>query len=310
MIELFEAENFRCFELLKLSDLARVNIITGENASGKTALLEALCAAAKGNSEGLVLLNLNRGIAVGSTLPGLPMVVAPIQFPALWDHFFYSSKKNGVRATSNKATLSFTDSDHKHYSVSFELGSGAESVAQPSPVAGIGGVTPLTISRTITEAGQPPLTSSAVTSLGPQGQILNSIALPNLGPSTFIFPAAFAYAETDNVTWYSQLREKDETEEILTFFKTNFPFLSNLEILAPAGVSGIYATLSAGGVRRLQLLSAGVYKIMSLLLGCARSEGGIILIDEIENGIFYDKYALTWYILNKFSQKNISAKYL
>ena len=42
---------------------------------------------------------------------------------------------------------------------------------------------------------------------------------------------------------------------------------------------------------------------MSLLLACANCRNGIVLIDEIENGIFYDKYELTWYILNKFSKQ-------
>jgi AAA15 family ATPase/GTPase len=40
--ERFEVEGFRCFENLKLRDLARINLIAGVNNVGKTALLEAI----------------------------------------------------------------------------------------------------------------------------------------------------------------------------------------------------------------------------------------------------------------------------
>jgi len=42
MITNFRANNFRCFHDIVLQDLRRVNIVVGENASGKTALLEIL----------------------------------------------------------------------------------------------------------------------------------------------------------------------------------------------------------------------------------------------------------------------------
>ncbi len=42
MIKTFEIENFRTFRHLKLTDLARVNLIAGANNVGKTALIEAL----------------------------------------------------------------------------------------------------------------------------------------------------------------------------------------------------------------------------------------------------------------------------
>ena len=42
MIESFEIQNYRLFKHLKIEKLARVNLITGKNNVGKTALLEAL----------------------------------------------------------------------------------------------------------------------------------------------------------------------------------------------------------------------------------------------------------------------------
>ena len=307
MIESFEAENFRCFDSLILSDLKRVNIITGENASGKTALLEALFAAARGNPEGLLLLNQSRGLTIGTNVgfPGLPTIINPAQFPALWNHWFYSSKeKNGATSTATKIAFQYSDSERKNYSCDFTYDPDRTLTTPQTPTSFSSGVMPFAVVRKLTEPEKPPVATASSTTLGPQGQIQGTRLLPNLGPATFIFTASLNYAESDNVTWFSQLRETGETKEIIDFFKKNFSFIENLEVLQPtAGMpAGIYATLTSGVVRRLQLLSSGIYKIITILLACARSRNGVILIDEIENGIFYDKYALTWYILNKFAK--------
>ena len=42
MITSLEVENFRGFRKIELSDLRRINIIVGDNSSGKTAFLEAI----------------------------------------------------------------------------------------------------------------------------------------------------------------------------------------------------------------------------------------------------------------------------
>jgi hypothetical protein len=305
MIETFEAENFRCFESLKLGSLKRVNIITGENASGKSALLEALFSGSRGTPEGLLFLNQFRGIVVGQSLPGFPLAINPLQFPALWGHWFLSSKRNGATTTATKIAFRFSDSDSNRYSCDFNYDPDRISQTPQVATAISSGVIPLVTQRQMFPAGQQqPIQTNNATTLNAQGQLQALPPLPNLGPVIFIFTAALNYAEVDNVMWFSQLRERGETAEIVAFFKKYFPFIYNLEVLQPTAgaASAIYATLSSGQARRLQLLSSGIYKIMTILLACAHSRRGVVLIDEIENGIFYDKYELTWSILNKFSK--------
>jgi len=304
MIENFEARNFRCFESLQLNGLKRVNIITGENASGKSALLEALFAAARGNAEALILMNQFRGVTIGSSIAGFPMVATAVQFPAIWDHWFYSSKKasGSVEAetqrsvTATKISLRYSDSDNVRYACDFTH----EAVPQPLSSQ----AAPFVTNRNKTEEGKEPSQSASNMILGPQGQLQSFPPLPNLGPAAFIFTANLNYAEQDNVMWFSQMRETGETQEIIGFFKKNFPFIEHMEVLQPnpGAPAGIYATLTSGSIRRLPAVSSGIHKITSILLACARARKGIVLIDEIENGIFYDKYGLTWYILNKFSK--------
>jgi AAA15 family ATPase/GTPase len=49
MIDRLSVQNFRCFENLELQNLSQINVMVGDNASGKTALLESLWLAGGGN---------------------------------------------------------------------------------------------------------------------------------------------------------------------------------------------------------------------------------------------------------------------
>ena len=60
MYDSFRVNNFKCFNVLELEGLKRVNLIAGKNNSGKTAILEALFLHAGAN--GLTLrINIFRG---------------------------------------------------------------------------------------------------------------------------------------------------------------------------------------------------------------------------------------------------------
>ena len=67
MITKLRISNFRCFKSLRLEGLRRLNLIIGLNASGKTALLEALAyaattAAEAGNGDGWERARLENGL--------------------------------------------------------------------------------------------------------------------------------------------------------------------------------------------------------------------------------------------------------
>src|SRR5579864_3040560 len=62
MIDRLIANIFRCFESLDLPDLTRINVIVGDNASGKTALLEAIFFGAGGSPELASRLRVLRGL--------------------------------------------------------------------------------------------------------------------------------------------------------------------------------------------------------------------------------------------------------
>jgi hypothetical protein len=313
MIESFQLTGFRCFETIALDGLTRVNIITGDNASGKSALIEALLIAAKGTPETLVTLDNIRGIQTGAPpiagLPfiGFPALVPPIAFKGVWDHFFRArivADNDGKQAlfTEPRISMTYMDSTHtvKTLNIFFqESATEAANVITIPQMAGSQSITPLVMER----VHPPDNTVSQFVTVGPQGQIQVQPRLPDYGPAILIFPANGVYSETDNMTWFSQLREAGKSERILALIKPYFPYIANLEILQPSGIQSLYAELYSGEIRRLSTVSAGLTKIVSILLGCSSIENGIVLIDEIENGLFYEKYQFFWSALYQIAQE-------
>ncbi len=297
MLKSFAVKNFRCFEKAELSDLKTVNVITGNNASGKSALLEAIHFGLAGVPNDILWLNNLRGI-------GQPPIT-PQNFKNAWEHYFRSFIKDGKTTLSDNISIRYSDANNNSYSLDVSFRSGQDM--PPTAISGVPSamsMIPLIFERKVNGT----LTKS-ILSINEQGVIQQQPTLQPLGPGVFIFTSMLNYSEMDNTTWYSQIQtgldaDRNKAEKIIGFIKQNFPFIEGLQVLSPGGVQGMYATMKSGEVRRLQLVSSGIYKIITILLGCASLRNGIILVDEIENGIFYDKYELVWSVLYKFAKES------
>ena len=307
MLESLELSNFRGFPALKLEGLRRFNVVTGANASGKSALLEAIFCGARGTPEALLSNGQWRGVVPGITAAPLPvtMPVLPQNFRSIWDHWFYSGIKGDI---SHVMKVEYSTNTGGRYSFSCKFGP-EQPLANAGLIPALGGasvsvrgsIAPFKINREYSEHGSIQRSSVDVT-LDQRGQINVSAALPPLGPNVFVFSNQ-NYPESDNVGWYSHLRETGRATELVDFIRSTFPFITGLELLAIGGSTAIYAGLESGAVRRLQFVSSGINKIVSILLACANAGNGIILIDEVENGLFYDKYQLMWSVLYEFAKK-------
>jgi hypothetical protein len=90
MIESLEIENFRAFKKLSIAGLRPMNILVGDNGSGKTALLEAIFFAAGPSPEIGVRMRQWRGLEMGGSIPHTDV------YEALWADLFCGFSKNAV----------------------------------------------------------------------------------------------------------------------------------------------------------------------------------------------------------------------
>jgi AAA15 family ATPase/GTPase len=129
--------------------------------------------------------------------------------------------------------------------------------------------------------------------VSPQGVI----QLPQI---TSIYPMMFLSSSTifvpeENAKRFSFLSRRNRQQSIIRIIKSLFPIVEDLSVEIIAGSPGLYASV-AGFEEKIAVgsLSAGLTKYLGILFGIAAYPKGVIIIDEIENGFFYKKYAAVW----------------
>jgi predicted ATPase len=291
MIKSAEISNFRCYKRANLKDCQRVNLIVGRNGSGKTALLEALFLGAGGSAEIAFRLKQLRGYE--GTISGPQEEVGD----ALWRDLFYQfNKKQHVR-------IALLGSEHRNRTLEINF-------SEPSEAA--------TVIRTKDrdESGETEQLPIVFKWIGPGTRratikprlkdgrvILSSVsALPE---ETFFFSAIHNYSSSETARRFSDLSRSFRDDEVKKIFFQYFPEMSDISIEIIGGspmVSGKYEGISEK--LPLNLASSGMTKMASILFALAHKKGGILLIDELENGIYYQLFPKLWASLLAIAKSN------
>lgn len=308
MIDSIDITNFRCFEHLSVGDFRPINVITGSNASGKSALLEAIYLGLNGTAQAIQNIAVQRGLPVTATAPtmGFPFfpVVVPgqpqISLSLFFDNLFCSVSPSGDTLSSRPIKIKFKDREQGESSLTISYQTEGASPTPVPRIANQSAMPPIVLLRQPANKSE----ERVIVTISPFNQLQQQPMTNSLGPPTYIFGAQANYAETDNITWFSQLRARSESDKVVSFIQEEFPFVKDLEILVPSGHNGLFAIMKDGSPpRALSTVSAGIYKVVSILLATSHTRGGVIIIDEIENGIFYKKYPAIWRVLYRFAKE-------
>jgi energy-coupling factor transporter ATP-binding protein EcfA2 len=299
MINSLAVRNFRCFRDLELSDLRRVNVVVGKNATGKTALLEAIRLALGGTPNVLWLMNQTRG-----NFAGLVQPVTKDIFESFWSPYFFnfeSAKSIFTECQDNEGHLAalrvFYDMEQTKMAVPPEP---QLSQQQQPPLVSTGSFTPPLAFERLSFAN---VRSTLYASIS-QGN-MSFDGGPEIGPSTEFFPSSALNPQLA-VQMFSQLSLQQREIAIVDAVRDEFePSLESLAVLSPSTQPGIYA-----GVRYLKQklpignLSAGITRFVAMLSAVLLRSKGLVLIDEIENGLSYRSFPALWKYLLKFAIEN------
>ena len=105
MIQSISIKDFRCYENLELHGLSRLNIVVGRNATGKTALLEAIFLAAGSTTEMPLRFKGMRGIG-----KGVKVGLEKKSFESLWNDLFFNFDQKRTISISLVGSLENTRS--------------------------------------------------------------------------------------------------------------------------------------------------------------------------------------------------------
>jgi hypothetical protein len=296
MISSFEAKNFRAFREASLTGLKTINILVGRSASGKTALLEGMRLALAGTPQVAWQMNAMRGVPVVYALNP-----SKIQFETMWDTLFYDFRVSipielgAIDSFGKKATVKiYFDQEHPVTPIipdQFGYPAGAPNT-----------IIPIVFER-LSFSGE---TSTLVGSIHTQqqGQLYLQQG-PELGVSADFYPAAWQTNAQQIATWYSQLSVGQHVADIMKVVKSHFTEILDIATEAPFGPASLYATIEHKSKKLpLALLSSGINKFVAILLAIRTYKDGVIIIDEIENGIWYKMFPTFWQAIHGFASEN------
>ena len=297
MYRRFEVYNFRCFKALKLNDLARVNLIAGSNNIGKTALLEALFIhAGRHNPEITLRVNAFRGIDIVKVEFG-PIGETP------WDPIFtdFDSLKIiklvGVDDKNGSRTI--------HLRVIREPTELAKISHSVLPVKNRYKSTPLTseISRVLElkceEKGK---VTRHFMIFSPKGPEIMPIPPPPPFKGIFLAVGTPLHSTEEAQRFGNLVRHKKE-EILLNILKIIEPRLTSLALIPVGDKLVIHGDTGMGKMIPLPLLGAGMVRLTRLVLAISDAENGIVLVDEIENGIHHSVLPEIWHAIREATQQ-------
>ncbi len=288
MIESFEASNFRGFERLELHGLRRINVIVGANSSGKTAFLESIFLTGGGSPEIALRLQAQRGL-------GQPFQIAldRTSYESLWKHLFYgfdqkkiiSAHLVGSAANTRSVSVAYSEQD------SFTLPFGKAGLESPF-------IVPVTFEwkdfRGEVYRAQPKVTE----------QGLNIAGVGETMP-IFLFSSAMSLNAAETASRFSDLDTQGKSGAVVAGLKEIFPYLEGISIQVISGMPTLHATLRYSELKiPLGLLSGGINKLVGILLTVAGRPQSVVLIDEIENGFYYELLPSIWSGLLNFCKQH------
>ena len=116
-------------------------------------------------------------------------------------------------------------------------------------------------------------------------------------PGVFL-PARSRFLGTD-ADRYSKLDRKGKIEPVLNALKLLEPRLERLAVLVEGGFPMINGDIGLNELIPVPMMGEGMVRLLSILLAIYDSTDGIILIDEIENGLHHTVMSKVWKAIAK-----------
>lgn len=303
MYQSFEVRNFRGFSRLNIEDIERVNLIAGKNDSGKTTLLEALFIHSGAYNPRLVMnINAFRGIQTLKLEFG-PWAETP------WDSVFNefdltkkvkiigSDKTAGSRILQLKVVRTAKEMarirdyiDYIDYTTLPQAEKGAEQEVKLESVYLTPGTTHVLELQCIEGKRQRNyyLLFDAV-----KGARITPIPPPP-PYRTIILPSRVRLPRLEDPERFGKLEILKTHDVVLNVLKIVEPRLQRLTVIGVGGVPIMYADVGKERLIQLALLGEGVVRLASLISAIGSARNGVVLVDEIENGLHHSILLKVW----------------
>lgn len=287
MYEWFSASQFRRFEEVEIRGLNRVNLITGPNGAGKTSLLEGLFIYSAAFSPELALrINVFRG------MEGLHVEL-------------------GRETTAVMRSLFHNLDSTRHAVLSGQEADGTKVVVQisvPRPKGLPTTSASLQTSATDTEASPEVKALQMRTTVGKAKSVVSTLRISEKGLSVdktrpVRKGAVFLQPRTETASRELAARfgkivvakQKDRLVEALRVIEPRLTSIAS--VLEGEGQTVLYADVGKDELVPLWLLGGGINHLAHIVLAIMEERGRVVLIDEIENGVYHGILPAMWRVI-------------
>jgi ABC-type molybdenum transport system ATPase subunit/photorepair protein PhrA len=287
MIKDIEIKNFRLFKRIAVKGVQPINVIVGENGAGKTALMEAVFLTLNGSTQSATNIK--------STRSGPQIFQGTVS--AFVDSVYLELFHNFDYANSPRITLKGSGQEAR--SLIIEKGEDSARLNRGQKLSEATPSSPILFKYT--SSAKKKYTSSVWSS--DKGIEFRGTA--ESLPGFFYFSAFAAASAKESAELFSAL-PKDKRDSFVEEFSKTFGWVKNVLVKASGGNSALWAEVTIGSSNLeipLSALSGGASRIASILIAMISHKATVVLVDEVENGVFYAKHELVAKLLLDFSRR-------
>ena len=299
MYRSFSIKNFRCFDELTVEGMGRINLIAGKNNVGKTALLEALWVHSGGPDPARALrLSSSRGVSVIEPDEAIGNLFLDFNLSSTIELSAQGSQHG------NEFVLSIKAAENPEYET--PLTQANFYVDDDSVVAEAQDSKKQVILDYSDESGVkasargwlaegPNRSSSWVVKSDREGETVDTM------PSVYL-QASRRPTLLSEANDFSRLEREARERDVVEILRIIEPRLNRLFVSSMRRRAALYADIGLSQRVPIRLMGEGISHILSLSLAIASAPGGMVLVDEIENGIHYSVMEKVWKAIGDFAR--------
>jgi hypothetical protein len=121
--------------------------------------------------------------------------------------------------------------------------------------------------------------------------------------STYLSARAYTSLVRD-AEQFSYLVKIKADDEVLSALKLVEPRVSSIEVVSEAGSPTVYVDIGLPTLAPLAVCGEGVVRLFSIVVEVTASRGGVLLVDEIDNGLHFSIMEDFWKSLGALAKKH------
>lgn len=286
MLENLKIENFRGFQSFELQQLGRINLLVGQNNSGKTSILEAiqlLCS--KNNPRSFYYIMSNRGEYADSDESGI--FSKPVDLRYLFpgyeikpNHQFSISGKNGDILEKLVVSIEANQNNNSEKKISHKIYNNESNKEKDHEV--------------------PKFKFNWFNTTKPK-DIENKKDVLEIKPTRTQFVTPLSLTASEMVSIFEKVVLTPEEKVIQEAVKIIEPSIERIAAVSSTivGDKGGFFMLLSDNHKRVPIGSFGdgTWRILGLILATVNVKDGVLLVDEIDTGLHFTAMSKMWKII-------------